>query len=80
MKGGLSEALSDMTPEQVQAFNTAFKGYSSRAQTLPSDTSKAVEKAERSLEDLDHINFGEIADPDELAQKGRGVLPREVCS
>jgi len=69
LKGGLSEALAEMTPEQMQTFNSSLKNYSNTAQSLPADTPKAVTRAERSLEDLDHIDFGELSSPEELAQK-----------
>jgi len=65
----ITTALENMDAEQIKTFNSALQSYGSRAKTLAIDGPKAVQKAERALEDLADYDFAGALKADELAQK-----------
>lgn len=69
VRGNITTALENMDAEQLKVFKDGLREYGHRVKALPMDGPKAVQRAERALEDLADYDFASAIRADELAQK-----------
>lgn len=69
VRGDITTALENMDAEQIKVFKDGLREYGHRVQALPMDGPKAIQRAERALEDLADYDFAAALRANELAQK-----------